>query len=119
MRIDKYLWAVRVFKTRTSATTGCKEGRVMVGDEVVKPARDVKPGERVVIRKGAIHFHWEVLDLPKSRVGPKLVEHYAKDVTPEEERTKLEMIRLGHEQRPRGIGRPTKRDRRDWDKYFK
>ena len=119
MRIDKYMWAVRIFKTRTTATTGCKEGRVTVNDEVVKPARDVKVGEVIVIRKGAVYFHWKVIDLPKSRVGPKLVELYAEDVTPEEEIFKLNMIREGHNQRPKGIGRPTKRQRRDWDKYFK
>jgi len=59
-----------------------------------------------------------VLDLPKSRVGPPLVPNFAEDITPEEEKIKLKMIQLGQEQRPRGIGRPTKRDRRDWDKHF-
>lgn len=119
MRVDKYLWAIRVFKTRTLATAACKEGRITIEDEQVKPAREVKPGEEICIRKGAVVFSWKVLDLPKSRVGAKLVEQYAEDTTPEEELTKLEMIRLGNQQRPKGLGRPTKRDRRDWDRYFK
>lgn len=119
MRVDKYMWAVRIFKTRTSATTGCKEGRVTIQDEVVKPARALKVGEEIVIRKGAVYFKWKVLAFPKSRVGAKLAPDYVEDITPEEEILKLEMIRLGEQQRPRGIGRPTKRDRRDWDKYFK
>lgn len=119
MRIDKYMWAVRIFKTRTSATEGCKEGRVTVYDEEVKPSRTIKVGEEIVLRKGAVYFKWKVLDLPKSRVGAKLAPDYVEDITPEEEKVKLEMIRLGHQQRPRGVGRPTKRDRRDWDKHFK
>lgn len=118
MRIDKYLWAIRVFKTRTSATTCCKEGKVLVKGAEAKPSRAIKVGEEIEIRKGAVCFKWKVLDLPKSRVGPPLVEQYAADITPEEEKIKLQMIRLGQEQRPKGIGRPTKRDRRDWDKHF-
>lgn len=119
MRVDKYLWCIRVFKTRTLATTACKEGRIIIDEEVIKPSRDVKPAEKIVIRKGAVHFHWKVLDIPKSRVGAKLVEQYAQDITPEEELHKLEMLKLGHQQRPQGLGRPTKRDRRNWDRYFK
>lgn len=119
MRVDKYLWSIRVFKTRTLATTACKEGRITIDEEVVKPSRDAKVGEVIIIRKGAVNFHWKVLDLPKSRVGAKLVEQFASDITPEEELSKLEMIKLGHQQRPKGLGRPTKRDRRNWDRYFK
>ncbi len=119
MRVDKYLWAIRVFKTRTLATAACKEGRIIIDDESVKPSREIKAGEEIIIRKGAVYFHWKVIDLPKSRVGAKLVEQFAKDITPEEELSKLEMIRLGNQQRPKGLGRPTKRDRRNWDEYFK
>ena len=118
MRIDKYLWAIRVFKTRSLATASCREGRVLIQDDTVKPARAVNIGEEIVIKKGAVYFKWKVLELPKSRVGPPLVPTYAEDITSPEEKLKLQMIRLGQNQRPKGIGRPTKRDRRDWDKHF-
>lgn len=118
MRVDKYLWCIRVFKTRSKATQACRENRVTVNGEHVKPAREIKAGEEITVRKGAIHFAWKVIDTPKSRVGAALVPDYATDITPEEERTKLLMIREGHNQRPRGVGRPTKRDRRDIDRFF-
>jgi ribosome-associated heat shock protein Hsp15 len=118
MRIDKYLWCIRVFKTRTLATDACRDGRIVIGEDVVKPAREIKVGDKVKIRRGAIHFEWKVVAIPNSRVGAALVPTYGEDITPEEERRKLEMIRLGQEQRPRGLGRPTKKDRRNWDDFF-
>ncbi|MFM1931929.1 MAG: hypothetical protein RL226_1232 [Bacteroidota bacterium] len=118
MRVDKYLWAIRVFKTRTIATEACKDGRIVVGEDVVKPSREVKVGEKIRIRRGAVLFQWKVLALPTSRVGAALVPVYAEDITPEEEKKKMEMIRLGQEQRPRGLGRPTKKDRRNLDDFF-
>lgn len=118
MRIDKYLWCIRVFKTRTLATDACRDGRIAIGEDVVKPAREIKVGDKVKIRRGAIHFEWKVVAIPNSRVGAALVPTYGEDITPEEERRKLEMIRLGQEQRPRGLGRPTKKDRRNWDDFF-
>lgn len=119
MRIDKYLWCIRVYKTRTLATDACREGRITVAGEIVKPSREVKAGEEITIRKGAVHFKWKVVGFPPSRVGPPLVAEYATDITPEEERLKLQMIREGQNQRPKGIGRPTKRDRRDIDRFFR
>jgi ribosome-associated heat shock protein Hsp15 len=119
MRIDKYLWCIRVFKTRTMATTHCKEGKVYVADSVVKPAREVKVGEEIVIRKGAIRFSWKVTDLPKSRVGAALVGDYALETTAPEELEKLEMIRLAQKDILHRPGMPTKKDRRDWENYFK
>lgn len=118
MRIDKYLWCIRLFKTRTLATDACRDGRIAIGEDVVKPAREIKVGDKVKIRRGAIHFEWKVIAIPTSRVGAALVPTYGEDITPEEERRKLEMIRLGQEQRPRGLGRPTKKDRRNWDDFF-
>lgn len=118
MRVDKYLWCIRVFKTRSIATDACKENRVVINGDPVKPAREVKVGENITIRKGAVHFAWKVVDFPKSRVGPALVADYATDITPEEELEKLRIIQEGHNQRPRGVGRPTKRDRRDMDRFF-
>ena len=82
MRIDKFLWAVRLFKTRSLATAAVREGKLEVASEGVKASREIKPGERVSVRRGAITYEVEVLALPKSRVGPKLVEDYINDVTP-------------------------------------
>ncbi|MBI1268052.1 MAG: RNA-binding S4 domain-containing protein [Cryomorphaceae bacterium] len=118
MRVDKYLWSIRLFKTRTLATDACRDGRIAIGEDVVKAARDVKVGDKISIRRGAIHFQWKVVAIPNSRVGAALVPTYAEDITSEDERRKLEMIRLGQEQRPRGLGRPTKKDRRNWDDFF-
>lgn len=118
MRIDKYLWTIRVFKTRTLATEACREHRVSIAGEPVKPSRELKRGDEITVRKGAVLFKWRVIDFPAARVGPKLVVDYAADITPEEERLKLEMIKEGHNQRPKGIGRPTKRDRRDIDRFL-
>ena len=118
MRIDKFLWAVRFFKTRSLATAAVREGKVEIGAEGVKAARDVKLGERVAVRRGAITYEVEVLALPKSRVGPKLVDIYIKDVTPEEELKKLEMLRLERQFSSPMKGRPTKRNRREWKKWM-
>ena len=118
MRIDKFLWAVRLFKTRSLATTAVREGKVEVGSEGVKASREIKPGERVSVRRGAITYEVEVLALPKSRVGTKLVEDYIEDVTPEEELKKLEMMRMERHIAPPMKGRPTKRNRREWKKWM-
>ncbi len=120
MRIDKYIWAIRVFKTRSLASESCRAGKVTVDGEVVKTSRTVKIGNAIAVRKGAITFSWKVLEIPRSRVGAKLVPDYAIETTTEEEKEKLELIRLSHQSsHRRGLGRPTKRDRRDIDKYFK
>ncbi len=118
MRIDKFLWCIRVYKTRTLATDACKENRVIIQDVAVKPAREVKVGEEIRIRRGAVTFQWKIVELPKTRVGPKLVEQFAIDITTPEEREKLAIIKEGMNQRPRGLGRPTKKDRRDLDELF-
>lgn len=119
MRVDKFLWTIRVFKTRSVASQHCREGKVSVADKVVKPAREMRVGEVVEVRKGAVHFQYKVLSFPRSRVGAALVADHMQDVTTQEELEKLEMIRLAQQDRPKGIGRPTKRDRRDWEKAFK
>lgn len=119
MRVDKYLWCIRVFKTRSLATEWCREGKVSILGEAIKAARELKGGEKITVRKGAIHFVYEVKDFPKSRVAAKLVPDYAIDMTPKEELDKLEMILLAKsEDRWKGLGRPTKKDRRDIDKFF-
>ena len=119
MRVDKYLWAVRVFKTRTLATKLCKAGKVSIAEEQVKPSREVKVNEIIVVKKGAVSFQYKVLDFPKNRVGAKLVEQYMIDCTLPEELEKLEMINLSRkEQKWHGLGRPTKKDRRNIDKFM-
>ncbi len=118
MRVDKYLWAIRVYKTRSLATSQVKENKVKVNEETVKPSRSVKAGDVIQLRKGAVYFTYKVLDLPKSRVGAKLVEEYSKNLTPPEELEKLEMMRMQRVERPHGTGRPTKQERRDWEKFF-
>jgi len=119
MRIDKFLWTIRLFKTRTLATEQCKEGRVTLNSEAAKPARELKPGDIISIRKGAVTFSWRVIAFPKSRVAAKLVSEFATDITSPEELAKWELIKLAAEDnRPRGLGRPTKRERRTMDSYF-
>ena len=119
MRIDKYLWAVRLFKTRSLATKHCREGKVFIADKPVKPSLELKGQERIVVRKGAVHFTYEVTGFPKSRVGAPLVDAYVRDITAPEEIAKLEQIRAAQKALLRPVGRPTKRDRRDWERYFK
>ena len=92
MRIDKYIWAIRVAKTRSIATSLCRDGKVEIGGKKVKSARAIKPGETIVVRKGAVFYRYKVIDLPKSRVGAVLVQDYAEDVTPTDQLDKLEMI---------------------------
>ena len=118
MRIDKYLWCIRVFKTRTIATTACKKGQVKIDAKSIKPSREIFGGELIVVRKNQINYQIKALSLPESRVGAKLVDEYRKDVTPKEEFANTEMLRLAKEHyRKSGTGRPTKKDRRDLDNY--
>lgn len=118
MRIDKYLWCIRVFKTRSLAASQVKLNKVWVNDEEVKASRELKAGDVVRVRKGPIHFSYKVIDFPRARLGAKLVATYAKDITTEDELKKLEIIRLQYQdQRKRGLGRPTKKDRRELDDF--
>jgi len=118
-RIDKYLWATRLFKTRSLATQACKTNRVLLNDDPVKPAREVKTGDRISVRKQGIWFQYRIEALLKNRVGAKLVPDYLTDVTPAEERERWEMHRIRVQfHRDKGLGRPTKKDRRDMDEFF-
>ena len=113
IRIDKYLWAIRVFKTRTDATDACKGGKVKVGTVNAKPSRAVAPGEVITVRKGVATFTYKVLQLVDHRLGAKLVPDYAENLTPEEELNKLKApVETFFVTRDRGTGRPTKKDRR-------
>lgn len=118
MRVDKFLWSVRYFKTRSIATDACKQGKVRVNDNIVKPSREVYPSDKVTIRKDQINYEIEILDLPPSRVGAKLVSLYIKDVTPKEALEKLDLLKYSQDfYRKKGTGRPTKKDRRDIDEW--
>ena len=120
VRIDKYLWAIRVFKTRTDATDACKGGKVKIGTVNAKPSREVQVGEVLDVRKGAVTFTYKVLQLTDHRLGAKLVPDYAQNLTPESELDKLRApVETFFLTRDRGAGRPTKKDRREieqiWD----
>ncbi len=114
IRIDKWLWTVRVFKTRTQATEACRAGKVRVNDKIAKPSHEAKPGETITISIAPVNKTVHVLDLPVSRLAAKLVPGYMQDLTPAEECEKLKMMRsVSFEHRLRGLGRPTKRERRE------
>jgi len=118
MRIDKYLWCVRYYKTRNMVTEACKKNQVTVNGNVAKPSKEVFPGDKVTFRKDQITFIILVLDVPQNRVGAKLVDVYRKDETPAESFAHLEMLKLAKEHyRKTGVGRPTKKDRRDLEDF--
>ena len=118
MRIDKFLWCTRYFKTRSLATDACKKGHVKSGGENIKPSRDVFPGDKLVVRKNQVNYELLVLDIPANRVGAKLVDLYRKDLTPPEAFENQELLRYSRDfYRKKGTGRPTKKDRRDIDSY--
>lgn len=119
MRIDKYLWCIRYCKTRSIATAECKKGAVRIGDAIVKPSRDVYPGDTITYRKKQISYIIEVINLPESRLGAKLVALYAKDVTPKEAFQHQELLKYSKDYyRKKGVGRPTKKDRREIDDFY-
>lgn len=119
VRIDKYLWAIRAFKTRTEATEACKGGRVKVGGQNAKPSRDVSPGEVITLRKGPVTYTYKVLRPLENRVGAKLVPDYVEDLTPEEEKARLHApVETFFVTRERGTGRPTKKERREMDQLW-
>lgn len=119
MRIDKYLWSVRYFKTRTIATTACKKGQIKINGDSVKPSREIYPKDIIEVRKNQINYKIEVLDYPPSRVGAELVAIYAMDITPKENLEKLDLLKYSKDYyRKKGTGRPTKKDRREIDDYL-
>lgn len=118
MRIDKYLWCIRYYKTRTLATTACKKGQVKINKVAVKPSRDVYPQDIVELRKNQINYRLKVNDIPPNRVGAKLVDLYRTDTTPKEQFEAQELLKYSKDYyRKKGVGRPTKKDRRDIDGY--
>ena len=112
VRIDKYLWAVRLYKTRTLATEACKKGRVSMDDMPAKPSRTVTAGDVIQVRKMPVLYSYRIKDPIEKRVGAKIVDQYVEDITPQEELQKLEMQDDFFVKRDRGSGRPTKKERR-------
>ncbi len=118
-RLDKWLWAVRVFKTRALASDACRAGSVCVNELSAKPARDVHVGETITVKQGLVLRTLRVVDVPRSRVGAKLVPNFCTDLTPPEEVEKARQNRIQHVmEREKGSGRPTKRDRRLLDEFL-
>ncbi len=118
-RLDKWLWAVRLFRTRSLATAACRAGEVTIDDRPLKPARDVRPGETIHVRQGVMRRTVVVIGVPPSRVGAARVPEFLEDRTPPEERQKVKEQAIQHLlARERGTGRPTKRDRRDLEAWL-
>lgn len=118
MRIDKYLWCTRYFKTRNLATQACKKGSIRINGDVAKPSREIFPSDVINLRKNQIHYSLEVLAIPPNRVGAKLVGLYRVDTTPPEAFANQENLKLAKDYyRKRGTGRPTKKDRRDLEDF--
>ena len=117
-RIDKWLWATRIFKTRSIATAACKKGRVCVDGIAVKPSRTIKVGDTISVRKPPITYTYSVIGLVQNRVGAKLVPNYLKNITSPEQYELLEMVKInGFIDRQKGLGRPTKKDGREIQKF--
>ena len=119
MRIDQYLWCVRYFKSRSLASQACRKGAIKINNATVKPSREVLPLDRIEVRKEQIRYQMTVLDIPKSRVGAKLVDIYRQDTTPKTAFEQKEMQALdAFQPREKGLGRPTKKDRRSMEGFL-
>ena len=119
VRVDKYLWAMRIYKTRSIAADACKNGRITMGGVQIKPSRTFKIGDQCSVRKGPITYTYQVLQLSENRLGAKLVPEYMRDCTDPKQLELLELARMaGNGVRDRGLGRPTKKDRRDIETFF-
>ena len=118
MRLDKYLWCVRYYKTRTLATISCKKGQVKVNSNISKPSREIFITDKIELRKNQIQYQLKVNDIPQSRISAKLVDIYRTDITPKEQFEAQELLKYSKDYyRKKGIGRPTKKDRRDIDSF--
>lgn len=118
VRVDKWLWAMRVFKTRTIATDACKKGRVLMAGQPVKPSRTVKPGDIVDVRRPPVTYTFRVKAVTQNRLGAKLVPDYMENLTPQSQLDLLDVVRIsGFIDRRKGLGRPTKREGRDLARF--
>ena len=117
-RIDKWLWCMRVFKTRTIATDACKKGRVTINGVAVKPSRNIKIGEIIDVKKAPVTYTFKVLAIPPNRLGAKFVPEFLENLTPQSQYDILEMSRIsGFVDRNKGLGRPTKREGRELSRF--
>ena len=115
-RIDKYIWAIRLFKTRSEATEACNGNKVQLNGVAAKPSKTVKAGDSISVRKGAVQYSYKVLKIAENRMGAQLVPEFAENLTPQSELDKLHAPReTFFVKRDRGSGRPTKKDRREMD----
>lgn len=119
VRVDKYLWAMRIYKTRSIAADACKNGRISINGVQLKPSRTFKIGDTFNVRKGPVTYTYKILQLTENRLGAKLVPEYIQDCTSPQQLEILELARMaGNGGRDRGMGRPTKKDRRDIEVFF-
>ncbi len=118
VRIDKWMWATRIFKTRTIAVEACKKGRISIQNVTVKPSRMIKTGDVIQVRKPPVTYSFKVLDLTEKRMGAKLVPQFLENITPPEQYELLELGKIsGFINRAKGTGRPTKKDRRSLEEF--
>jgi ribosome-associated heat shock protein Hsp15 len=118
VRVDKWLWAVRIYKTRALATDACRRGRILVNGLQAKPSKELKTGDRITVRKLPVIYNFQVKGIIDKRISAKLVQDYLEDLTSLEELNKLNISETFFIKRDRGTGRPTKRERRDIDKLL-
>ncbi len=119
VRIDKFLWSARIYKTRSIASDACQNGRIKINNVQVKPSRIVAKGDIVTVRKPPVLFTYRVIEIPENRVSAKLVNNYIEDLTPEQEKIKLDIRHAGFSgYREKGSGRPTKKERRSLDRLI-
>lgn len=119
-RIDKYLWAVRIFKSRSGAAEACKKVRIFINGTPAKPSKSIAVKDIIIVKKLPATFTYEVAGIPASRVSASLVQRYITDLTPEEEKSKMSTVHSRNSgRRPKGTGRPTKKERREIDRLFK
>ncbi|MCB9298721.1 MAG: RNA-binding S4 domain-containing protein [Lewinellaceae bacterium] len=122
VRVDKWLWSVRIFKSRTIATDACKSGKVKMDGNLVKASQTIQRGDMLEVRKNGFNFQYKVVDLIEKRVGAPIAQTCYEDLTPEEELNKYQewyIGKAGVEKREKGAGRPTKRERRDIERFKK
>jgi len=118
VRIDKWLWSIRLYKTRSISTDACKSGRVTIGGKSVKASKEINIGDIIEVRKDNIQYKVKVLQLSEKRMGAALVDGFREDLTPQEEYDKMKAIKSGNfEYRDRGLGRPSKKDRRNLSSF--
>jgi ribosome-associated heat shock protein Hsp15 len=118
VRIDKFLWSVRIYKTRSIASEACRKGKIIINNIPVKPSRSVSKDEIMTIKKLPVIFTYRIIEPVENRVSAKLVDKYIEDLTPEEEKIKLDIKNAGFlSYREKGTGRPTKKERRNLDRY--